>query len=67
VTPAENLKKSHENYSYRCDEFRPRLPLQLRQSATHGPRGHGRAIREFHLLSRSAPIAEDGMEEKKRS
>jgi hypothetical protein len=39
---------------------------QLRQSATHGPRGHRRAIRELHLLTRSAPIAEDGMEEKNR-
>ena len=52
--------------NHRTGQGRRRLPPQLRQSAAHGPSGHRRAIREIHLLRRTAPMAEDWMEEKNR-
>ena len=41
-TPSQPTKKQRRSH----------FPPKLRQSATHGPRGHRRAIRELHMLRR---------------
>jgi hypothetical protein len=49
--PGEELPEKPAQEIITLDKATAAFPPQLRESATHGPRGHRRAIRELYLLT----------------